>query len=70
MDATNSILSSGRIACELQQPITRIMRAAGELGIVPIIVINNVPHFDASDVEKIADQLAAQSEHRPEADAR
>jgi hypothetical protein len=61
MNATEpvAITSLGKVCAELQRPITAIRRAADRLGIVPAIVINDVPHYAASDVERIAEHLNA-----------
>lgn len=47
-------------ACQLIQlnPV-RINEVAKSLGIVPVGYINGVPHFDVSDVERIAAYVRA-----------
>jgi len=62
--ATIEIVSLGSAAAQLQKPITVIRRTAEALGIEPAYRINNVPHFAAADVERIADELAHQT-NRP-----
>ena len=52
------ISSSGFLAQQLQAPVSRIMDAAGRLGIQPNR-INGVPHFTAEDVELIRAALNA-----------
>ncbi len=61
MDATQ-ILSFGCMAGELQTPVSRLQEIAKQLGITPSSTINNVPYFNAADVERIADQIRSESQ--------
>lgn len=49
-----NITSIGVLAGEIQAPVKQIAEVAKQLGIVPSARINNVPHFCAADVERIA----------------
>jgi len=61
VDATQ-ILSFGCMAGELQTPVSRLQKIAKQLGITPTSTINNIPYFDAADVERIADQIRSESQ--------
>jgi len=58
------ITSIGHLAGELQTPVSRLDEIAAALGITAASEINGIPHFDAADVERIAERI--RSEH-PEA---
>jgi hypothetical protein len=57
MNATSSLLSSGYLACNLQRPVTAVLKAARELAMEPALLLNGVPHYDAVQAEAIADHL-------------
>jgi hypothetical protein len=57
MNATSSILSIGKIAGDLQRPVTEILLAVDRLSIRPAMTINGILHFDESDVSTIAAYL-------------
>lgn len=54
-----SELASLSHACVvLQEMPGAIQRAASELGIAPVVMIDGRPHFAAADVNRIRDHLA------------
>jgi hypothetical protein len=55
--ATHDLLSIGCLAATIQQSVRSIERAAATLGIEPVLRLNNIPHFDAEQVEAIRAQL-------------
>ena len=55
--------SIGFLAQQLQAPVSRIMDAAGRLGIQPNR-LNGVPYFSAADVELIRGELIAELRSR------
>lgn len=59
-----NIIAIGRIAGEIQAPVSMVGRIADELGIKPVGRINGVVHFDAADVERIAARLRAIDQQR------
>lgn len=68
MNATSSVLTVGRIASDLQRPVSEILRVAEQLGIYPSLVINGVKHFSDNDVDRISGHL--RTEQRPEMETR
>ena len=68
MDATQSLVSAGRLAADSQHSVDRIIRVANELGIIATLEINGVKHFDKDSVERITKHL--RGEQRPETEAR
>ena len=63
---TIEIVSIGSAAAQLQKPMTVIRRAADELGILPAYRINEIPHFAAADLERIAEHLDRQRTDQPQ----
>ena len=54
MFQSDSFTSIGRAAAELQRPVVEIEHCAESLGINPAFLLNNVPHFDANGLSRIA----------------
>lgn len=54
MTTTKSIISIGSACALVQSMPGRIREAAEQLGITPIMRINQVDHYDESDIEMIA----------------
>jgi hypothetical protein len=52
------IVSLPRLAVTLQALPARVRAAAAEIGVEPVMSIDDNPHYAAADVEKIAEALA------------
>lgn len=57
MSATQSIVSIGKLCAICQAGPDRIRAAADVLRIKPALSINGVPHYDETDVPRIAHHL-------------
>jgi hypothetical protein len=55
---TTHLESIGHVCATLQYPYGRIRRVVDKLGLKPAVTINGVDHFDAKQVEQIANELA------------
>lgn len=60
----HDLLSLGKVCELLQQTPRQIELAAQRAGIVPDWRINSVPHFNAEQVEAIAQQFRKQGTHK------
>jgi len=63
--ALNDLVSIGCLAGELQTPVRTLELAAQTLGIVPALRLNRIAHFDADQVERIAQHVREQRNERP-----
>ena len=58
---TLRLVSLGKAASLLQRMPASISKAASEIGVVPAVVLNDVPHFDESDLQRVSDHLRQSS---------
>ena len=62
-DSKHDFTSIGQLAAHLQRPVRAIERAALSIGLVPSLRLNNIPHFDAEQVQKLTDHFREAREH-------
>lgn len=54
---TKDILSVGEIARELSASVSSVLKAAAAAKVSPVLNLDRVPHFAASDLDAIDEQL-------------
>ncbi|MEN1679253.1 MAG: hypothetical protein AAGJ46_06640 [Planctomycetota bacterium] len=54
----------GRLVPELQKPPHEIRKAAEQLGILPVLVLNGVPHYATADTDRLGAALWGEVEFR------
>lgn len=59
--ATTHVVSLGEVARELATSCSRVVKAAADAGVNPVLVVDRVPHFAADDVERILEHLRDES---------
>ncbi len=52
-----NLSSIGHVSGQLQYSVQRLAAIAAELGVQPSLTINGVPHFEETDVEKLASRV-------------
>ena len=52
-DPTRDIVAIGRLCADLQRTPRNISRATVTLGIIPTMLIDHVPYFDAIQIEHL-----------------
>jgi hypothetical protein len=54
---TQDFTSIGCLAGQIQRSVRAIETAATKIGLAPALRLNNVPHFDAGQIERLIAEL-------------
>jgi hypothetical protein len=57
-----NVVSIGRASQELHVNVQLVRRLADQLGIVPALTVDDVPHFHIGDVTRMRSELATSKE--------